>query len=265
LRIQVLGPLSITRGTVEVTPTAPKQRQTLALLLLNANRVVTMSQMTQELWSYDPPPCAVGAVHIYIMQLRRSLGVLDADRLVTDDHGYQMNVRSGELDLDAFSAHEDTALAALARNDLTVAAEWFRAALDLWRADLLVDIEPGLVLAAAVAGIERHRLDVVRQRVRVDLRLGRHHELIGELSGLVRRHPADEGLVNHLMLALYRCGRQADALAAFQTLRLTLAQEYGVSPSAPLHQLYSGIIAADRQLEPAPAHATRLSIDLASR
>jgi SARP family transcriptional regulator, regulator of embCAB operon len=262
MRIQVLGPLSVTRGATEVAPTAPKQRQTLALLLLNANRVVTMSQVVHELWAYDPPASAVEAVHIYVMQLRRSLGVLDAERLVTREHGYQLVVRSGELDLDVFSARVHSARLALARDELTFAAGQFHAALDLWHADALVDIEPGPILTAAVAGIERRRLDVVSQRIRVELRLGLHHELIGELSGLVHRHPADENLINHLMLALYRSGRQTDALMVFHALRTTLAQEHGVSPSYPLRRLYSDILSADQRLERPAAYATRMSLDL---
>lgn len=264
MRIQILGPLSVTTGAVEVAPTAPKQRQTLALLLVNANRVVTMSQVVHELWAHDPPASAVEAVHIYVMQLRRSLGVLDAERLVTREHGYQLVVRSGELDLDVFAARVRSARLALTRDELTFAARRFHAALDLWHADVLVDIEPGPILTVAVAGIERRRLDIVSQRIRVELRLGLHHELIGELRGLVHRHPANEELVSHLMLALYRSGRQADALAVFHALRTTLAQEHSVPPSSPLLRLYSDILTADQRLERPSARAARLSLDLAA-
>ncbi len=264
LRILILGPLSVIKGTTEVAPTAPKQRQILALLLVNANRVVTMPQVLRELWAYDQPATAVAAVHVYVMQLRRSLGGFEAARLVTREHGYQLFVRSGELDFDVFSARVHSAQVALARNELMVASDQFRAALDLWRADVLVDIEAGPILAAAVARIERRQLDIVSQRVHVDLRRGLHHELIGELSGLVHRHPAEERLTSHLMLALYRSGRQADALGAFQTLRATLVEEHGQTPSEPLRQLYIDILSADRRLEQVPPRATSLSLDLAT-
>nr|WP_225954872.1 AfsR/SARP family transcriptional regulator [Kibdelosporangium phytohabitans] len=260
--MQILGPLSVTTGTIEVAPTAPKQRQTLALLLVNANHVVTMSQVLHELWAYDPPASAIEAVHIYVMQLRRSLGVLDAPRLVTRQHGYQLFVQSGELDLDVFTARVASARLALTRDELTFAAGQFHSALDLWHADALVDIEPGPILASAVAGIERRRLDVVSQRIRVELRLGLHHELLSELSGLVHRHPSDEDLLSHLMLALYRSGRQVDALTAFHALRTTLAREHGVSPSDPLRRLYNSILSGDRHLEIAPVRGARLSLDL---
>ena len=262
MRIRILGPLSVVKGTAEVAPTAPKQRQVLALLLLNANRVVTMPQMVWELWAYRPPATAVGVVHVYVMQLRRSLGSFGSARLTTHEHGYQMDVRSEELDLDVFSARVHSARVALTRNELMIASQQLHAALDLWRADVLVDVDAGPILAAAVDRIERRRLDVVRERIRVDLRLGLHHQLIGELSGLVRRHPADERLVGLLMLALYRSGRRTGAIGAFQTLRAALAEEHGVSPSNPLRQLYVDILSADRRLELAPPLETRLSLDL---
>jgi DNA-binding SARP family transcriptional activator len=264
LRIRILGPLSVIKSATEVAPTAPKQRQMLALLLLNANRVVTMPQVMRELWAYDPPATAVAAVHCYVMQLRRSLSMFDAPRLITCEHGYQMVVRSGELDLDVFSARVHSAQLALARDELMVASRLFRAALALWRGDALVDIEGGPILAGAVAAIERRRLDVISQRVGVDLRLGRHHELIGELSGLVHRHPTDEELISHLMLALYRSGRQAEAMAAFQALRTVLTEEHGVPPSGPLCQLHTDMLSGDRQLELVSPCATRLSLDLAA-
>jgi SARP family transcriptional regulator, regulator of embCAB operon len=262
IRIRILGPLSVIKGTTEIAPTAPKQRQVLALLLLNANRVVTMPQMVWELWSYHPPATAVGAVHIYVMQLRRSLGAFSSARLTTHEHGYRMVVRAGELDFDVFSARVRNAQVALTRDKPMIASQQLHAALDLWRADVLVDVDAGPILATAVERIEQRRLEVVHERIRVDLRLGLHHELLGELSGLVHGHPADEQLVGHLMLALYRSGRQAGAIGAFQTLRTTLAEEHGVPPSNPLRQLYGDILSADRRLELVPPLATRLSLDL---
>jgi DNA-binding SARP family transcriptional activator len=262
LRIKILGPLSVIRGTTELAPTAPKQRQVLALLLLNANRIVTMRQLVWELWASNPPATAVGAVHIYVMQLRRSLGAANSSRLTTHERGYRLSVRPGELDLDVFAARVRDAEAALARNDLMLAAREFRSALDLWQADILVDVDAGPVLTAAITRIERSRLDVVSERIGVDLRLGLHQQLIGELSGLVYRHPADEQLTSQLMLALYRSGRQADAVAAFHALRAALAREHGGPPSNKTHQLYIDILSADQGLELAPPFAMRLSLDL---
>lgn len=262
MRIRMLGPLSVTRGAMEVAPTAPKQRQVLALLLLNANRVVTIPDIMWELWPYEPPASAVAAVHSYIMQLRRSLGVYDSTRLATRDNGYEMVVRSGELDFHVFSARVRTAHTALTRDELGTAARQLHAALGLWRADALVDVDAGPILTTAVDKIERRHLDAVSQRIGVDLRLGKHHELVGELSGLVHRYPTDEQLVGHLMLALYRSGRQAGAVRAYQALRATLAEKHGMRPSQRLHQLYVDILSADQRLELASPPTARLALDL---
>lgn len=262
MRMRMLGPLSVTKGTTEVAPTAPKQRQVLALLLLNANRVVTMPEIMRELWPEGPPSSAVDAVHSYVMQLRRSLGGYDSARLATRERGYEMVVRSGELDFDVFTSRVHTARTALTRDELMTAAQQLHAALALWRAEPLVDVDAGPVLATAVDKIERRHLDAVSQRIGVDLRLGRHHELIGELRGLACRYPTNEQLIGHLMLALYRSGRQAGAVGAFQSLRATLAEEHGVRPSNPLDQLYVDMLASDARLELVSPPAAKQSLDL---
>ncbi|MGH3908081.1 MAG: AfsR/SARP family transcriptional regulator [Pseudonocardiaceae bacterium] len=264
----LLGPLSVVDGDTERTPTAPKQRQMLALLLLHANHVVSMAQFTEELWEGDPPASAVAAVHTYIMQLRRTMhggpagDGIPAERLTTREHGYRLEVRPGELDLDVFEARLRVARDALANNEDGFAARQLRSALDLWRTHVLVDVPAGPLLRATIARIERNRLDAIGQRICADLNLGRHHELIGELSALVYHHRTSEDLAAQLMLALYRSGRQADALATFHRLRRVLRDDVGAIPSPRMHQLYTDILSAHPRLETSSSTRTPLSLDL---
>jgi DNA-binding SARP family transcriptional activator len=264
----LLGPLSVIERGSDRTPTAPKQRQMLAVLLLNANHVVSMEQFAYELWEHNPPSSAVAAIYTYIMQLRRTLHDRTADdgtppdRLMRRRQGYQLEVWPGELDLDLFEDRVRVARNSLARNESEFAAQQLRAALDMWSAPILVDVTAGPVLHAAIAGIERRRLDAVSQRISADLHLGRHHELIGELSALVYHHATNEDLAAQLMIALYRSGRQADALATFHVLRRALSEDLEVAPSQRMHRLYMDILSAHPRLEMSSGTQTPLSLDL---
>ncbi|WP_229327083.1 AfsR/SARP family transcriptional regulator [Streptomyces sp. UNOC14_S4] len=264
----MLGPLGVLDSGTDRTPTAPKQRQLLALLLLHANRTVSMPRLVEELWEYCPPPSAVAAVHTYIMQLRRTLhggstgGGTSPGRLVTCGQGYRLQVGPEELDLTVFRSLARSGRLAREHEDAESAARHLRAALDVWRAQALPDVTAGPLLRVAVTGIERERLDAVVRRVHAELSLGHHHALIGELSALVHRHPANADLTGQLMLALYRSGRQADALAAFHRQRAVLREDLGAEPPGPVCRLYQDILTAHPRLElPAPARAG-LSLDL---
>jgi DNA-binding SARP family transcriptional activator len=264
----VLGPLFVRECGVDRTPTAPKQRQLLALLLLSANRIVSVARVINELWTFDPPQSAVAAVQTYVMQLRRLLDgqsgrrTAASQRLLTRGHGYLIQVRSGELDLERFASAARSASALLAAGDNEFVAERLRSSLELWRGPALVDVTVGPVLAPDVAAIERNRLDVVSKRIQAELNLGRHHELIGELSALAHHHPVREDFVEQLMLALYRCGRRADALAAFHRLRRRLRGSPGAAMSPRLHVLYRDILSGHARLDQAVPTRARLSLDL---
>ncbi|NJP65499.1 AfsR/SARP family transcriptional regulator [Streptomyces spiramenti] len=267
----VLGPLSVRDEGIDRTPTAPKQRQMLALLLMNANHVVSMSQFVEELWEYSPPSSAVAAVHTYVMQLRRTLGDRSGTgasgqsrpgRLTTRDHGYALQVRPAELDLDVYEDEVRRARNALEHGALSRGVRELRAAQQRWRGQILVDVPTGPLLHAGIAVVERNRLDAVSRRISAELDLGRHHALIGELSSLSHAHPADEDLAAQLMLALYRSGRRADALAVFHRLRYALRDEHGASPSAPIQQLNTDVLAAHPRLESPSTPQWRLSLDL---
>ncbi|WP_449486217.1 AfsR/SARP family transcriptional regulator [Streptomyces avidinii] len=262
--------MCVTENGEDRTPTAPKHRQMLALLLMNANHVVSMAQFVEELWEYSPPPSAVAAVHTYVMQLRRILqggdpATATACRLVTRDQGYVLHVQDGELDLQAYERQVRAGRAALEAGNLEAGALQIRTAHALWAGQGPVDAPAGPLLRAALAAIERDRLEAIVQRVSAELRLGRHHQLLAELCALVHQDPANEQLTGQLMLALYRSGRQADALAAFHRLRHTLREELGTSPGRSIHHLITDILAGHPRLEPPTEGELRLSLDAVDR
>lgn len=273
MKLGILGPLLLCAEEAIQVPTAPKQRQLLALLLLNANQVVPVSQCIEELWEYNPPASAVSTLHTYIMQLRRALrlgrepehttGTGCAGRLITRDRGYLFVSRQGELDVDTFEDRLRDSRQALSDGDDPVAAAALRDALAVWRGPALVDVQPGPVLRTWLASLEESRLSTIERRIEVDLRLGRHQELIGELSALVERHPVHENLHAHLMLALYRSGRQVHALEVFTRLRTVLSDELGLEPSPALRRLHHAVLSFDPALDAPPVHVpSRFSIDL---
>lgn len=264
----VLGPLSVVDKGIDRTPSAPKQRQMLALLLMNANHVVSMSQFVEELWEYSPPSSAVAAVHTYVMQLRRTLGGRAAGeaagpgRICTRDQGYVLRVEPGELDLDLYEEEVRAARNSLDSGALDRGVLELCAAQRRWSGQILVDVPTGPLLHAAIAVVERNRLDAVGRRIRADLDLGRHHGLIGELSSLAHEYAADEDLAAQLMLALYRSGRRVDALAVFHRLRRALRDEHGATPSHRIQQLNTDILSAHPRLESPSRPQWRLSLDL---
>jgi SARP family transcriptional regulator, regulator of embCAB operon len=256
MRFGVLGPLYAIDEERDITPTAPKQRQLLALLLMNANRPVPVGGCVEELWDNQPPTTAVAAVQTYVKDLRQAL----RSRLVTNRQGYQLRVEPGELDADVF--------AELARQSRRTAVpetlRTLRRALRLWRGDALVDVTAGPLLHRSVVEWEGRRLATMVQRIGIELATGRHHELIAELSALVRRHPTHEELTAQLMLALYRSGRQADAITAFHRLRQALRDELGTVPSAVTQRLNTDILSASAHLEHSAGAGPGLSLDLAT-
>lgn len=263
MKIQILGPLTITRAGVDLTPTAPKQRQLLALLAVNANEHVGTNQILAELWESAPPASAVAAVHTYVMQLRKLLHVReDTDRIGTTEHGYRLHLRTGELDLQRFSDITTATQLCLADRDAGTTRRELRRALGLWRGAMLADVWTGPLLKDAVERMERLRSETVAAAIETELELGQHHDLLGELSGLVRGEPANERIARLLMLALYRSGRQADAIAVFGGLRRALARDHRTPPRRDTERLYTRILAGDPGLE---MPAARLTIDVVMR
>jgi DNA-binding SARP family transcriptional activator/predicted negative regulator of RcsB-dependent stress response len=241
----VLGPLRVNGADVVL---AAKQRIVLAVLLLHANRVVPVNVLMDALWDEAPPPSARATLQGYVKQLRHKGGAGVGGRVVTRSPGYLLSVGAGELDLDVFTELCDRARSAAAAGEWAGAAALLEEALGLWRGDPLADVPSAWVQQAEVPRLAELRMRAVQARVEADLRLGRHGELVAELRGLVGGEPLREGLHGQLMLALYRCGRQAEALEVFRGIDRQLRAELGVCPGPELQQLHQRILAADPEL-----------------
>jgi DNA-binding SARP family transcriptional activator len=247
LAFRVLGPLAVERDGAPVPLGAAKQQALLALLLLEDGRPVSVGRLIEGLWGAAPPRSATKAIQLYVSQLRKLLG---GDAIETRGDAYALRVAS--LDLREFErlAGEGRAQAAAGRFD--DASHRFAAADAHWRGDALAGLdEPGL--AAPRARLEELRLLVRELWVDARLALGEHADLVPELSMLARRHPLRERLHEQLMLALYREGRQADALEAYRRLRDTLHDDLGLEPHARLRELQHAILRQDGALDAPPA------------
>jgi DNA-binding SARP family transcriptional activator len=250
LRVGVLGPLRIELGGRLLTPSAPKLRQVLALLLLNANHMVPVPVLLDELWHERPPVSARTTLQTYVLHLRRMLGTTARreggagnDLLTTEPGGYRMWVAEGELDLHDYHALLDDGAEALDAEDWSRAAEAYGRGRSLWRGPALVDVHVGSRLQPLVQALNETHMTAVERYVEASLRCGRHRDLVSDLTGLVARHRYHERLHAYLMLALHRSGRRHDALRAYQQLRSTLIQDLGFEPSASLRTLQNSILA----------------------
>jgi YVTN family beta-propeller protein len=259
----ILGPLQVRRSGRAVPLGGPRQRAVLALLLLEANRVVSMDRLAEDLWGGDPPEEWVTSLQTYVFHLRRAL---EPDRargaaggvLVTSGRGYLLRVNRERLDAAAFQDGLTAGRAALEAGQHAESAETLRQALGLWRGPVLADLADYAFTRPEVARLEELRLAALEARIDADLALGRHDALTAELEQLAAEHPLRERLHGQLMLALYRCGRQAEALAAYRRVRDLLAGELGIDPGEPLRRLHESVLAQDPALDwnsgrPAPA------------
>jgi DNA-binding SARP family transcriptional activator len=257
MEFSILGPLEVRdRGRVVSCPSA-KQRLLLAVLLLRANEVVSTDALTEALWGERPPPSARKALQMHVSQLR---ALLEPERpgggrpslLVTRPPGYQLTVEPGRLDVHRFEAGVRDARAARQAGRWGDVADGLAAALALWRGDPLADLAVEEVLQPEVARLEELRIAAIEDRVEADLALGGHADLLPELEGIVARHPLRERPRAQLMLALYRAGRQADALEVYAQTRRMLVDELGLEPSRELQELQQLILTQDAGLEAAP-------------
>jgi DNA-binding SARP family transcriptional activator len=251
LQFRILGPLEVTVGGERLTFRGTRERDLLALLVLNANQTVSAERLTEDLWSGDPPPGAVRSLRVYVSRLRQALGPAGS-ALVTRGSGYVLQV--APLAVDAFCFE---ALVARGRDqargaDHDEAAKTLREALGLWRGPALADVAEGPFARTEASRLEEVRLAAVEDRIEADLACGRHGELTAELDALTREHPFRERLWSQRIIALYRSGRQADALRAYQQLRLTLAEELGIEPSSALQHLEGAVLRHDPDLDGHP-------------
>jgi DNA-binding SARP family transcriptional activator len=247
VEFRILGPLEVWDGERQLQVPGARQRALLALLLLHANQVVPTDRIVHELWDPESHPTGPGALRVRIHELRKTLGH-DAV-LVTRAPGYLIRLQSDDLDLHRFERLLDEgrrSLEAGAPGDATRALD---EALGLWRGPPLADVAYERFAQAVVARLEELRLVAVELRIEAQLRLGRHAELIGQLSALVAEHPLRERLHALRMLALYRAGRQGEALDAYRAVRESLTAGLGLEPSAPLRQLERAILGQDPSLD----------------
>jgi DNA-binding SARP family transcriptional activator len=241
VQFRILGPLEAIDSGRSLPLGSARQRAMLALLLTRPNEVVSTDRMIDELWGAKPPRTALNIVQYYVSQLRKVLG---AERIVTRPPGYAIRIEQNELDLEHFEL-------LLERGD----AEALHEALALWRGPALADFVYEPFASEEIARLEELRLVAHERRVEADLERGRSAELVAELEQLIAVHPLRERLRGQLMLALYRSGRQAEALAVYQDTRKTLVEELGIEPGPALQELERSILQQDPALEPAASTA----------
>jgi DNA-binding SARP family transcriptional activator len=246
MEFRILGPLEVWDGGCEVSLGGPKPRALLAVLLLHPNEVVPADRLIDELWGEDSPERAAAALRVNVSRLRKAL---PQDVLATRSPGYVIRVEPDALDLHCFERLVAEGRSLLARSLAADASNRLREALSLWRGPALADFVYENFAQTAIARLEEIRLAAVELRIDADLVLGRHDELVGELETLVAEHPLRERLRRYLMTALYRSGRQAEALDAYQDARRSFVDELGIEPSPALQELERAILKQDPSLD----------------
>jgi DNA-binding SARP family transcriptional activator len=247
MRAQLLGPLELEHDGESLPLGSRGQRALLARLLLDANRTVAVDRLVEDFWGEEVPGSAVKMIHIHVSRLRK---LLPGGLLVTRPPGYALQIDAEAVDLNRFERLREQGRAALAVGSAARAAVHLRAALALWRGPALAEFdEPFATIEAA--RLEELRLACVEDRIDAELAIGGHALLVGELEALVARHPLRERPRGQLMLALYRSGRQVEALARYRGLRQYLTSELGLEPSRPLRRLEQRILEQDPALDAA--------------
>ena len=248
MRFAILGPLEVHDGKTPLSLGGGQQRKLLALLLLHANRPVPSDRLIEELWGGRPPETAAKALQGLVSQLRKQLGAATVE---TVSGGYLVRIDDGDLDARRFEQLLQDARR-LANAD---ALATLREALALWRGPALADFAYDDFARGEIERLEELRETCIERRIELELAFGRHDDLVPELEALVRKHPLRERLRHQLMLALYRSGRQADALGAYRDARMFLRDELGLDPGDDLQELQKGILAHDPALAAPPRPA----------
>ncbi|MEA2313804.1 MAG: hypothetical protein QOI03_496, partial [Solirubrobacteraceae bacterium] len=252
---RVLGPLEAEVAGRPVALGSAKQRALLAALLLEAGRVVSLPTLEDVLWGSSPPATARHSIEVHVSRLRNALGDEARRILVTRPPGYLVEIGDGELDLARFEAFARAGRQALAAGDPERAADLLAEGLELWRGPALADVTFASPQRRDAQRLEQLRLSAVGDRIDADLALGRHVSVIAELEALVSAHPQHERHRAQLMLALYRSGRQGDALAVYRAVRVILSEQLGLEPGPELQQLERSILLQDPALDRSPAGA----------
>ncbi|WP_345617780.1 AfsR/SARP family transcriptional regulator [Streptomyces ziwulingensis] len=266
LRFAVLGPVRVWRGAEELLLGSPQQRVVLAALLLRRGRLVTTAELVHAVWGEEPPSAAVPVLRTYVSRLRKVLEPVRASDesrvIISAADGYLARVSEDAVDLGVFEQRVARATKSRAAGELSAASQLLHAALHEWSETPLAGLT-GPLAESERSRLNETRLSTLEVRIDVDVQLGRHEKVIPELRALSDQHPLRERLCQLLMIALYRSGRQAEALACYRVTRSTLVAELGIEPGAPLRKLHHDILTADASLEysppsprlPAPASA----------
>jgi ABC-type transport system substrate-binding protein/DNA-binding SARP family transcriptional activator/streptogramin lyase len=255
---RLLGPLEVTVDGISVDLGGLKQRALLAILLLNVNRPVHRDVLVDRLWGEHPPAGAEHAVNVYIWRLRKTLqAVSGTQAVVTRQGAYLLQASEEQVDVALFERLAGEGRRAVAAKDPGRASVVLGEALAFWRGAPLADFRFEPFAQAEIARLEELRAGVVEDRIEADLAQGRHADVVSELEALVAADSLRERLHQQLMVALYRCGRQADALAVYQKARRTLAEELGIEPSQALRRLERAILEQDPSLDPPPGTGSR--------
>ncbi|MDI3390596.1 AfsR/SARP family transcriptional regulator [Streptomyces sp. B-S-A8] len=272
--IEVLGALSATENGISITPTAPKPRQVLALLALHADRVVPFSTLMEELWGDTPPRSGRTTLQTYVLQLRELIALAlekgepqeaegagerraAKDVLVTMPGGYLLASGNGRSDVRDFEQLAGIGYRTMDAGDYAGAARKLGEALTLWSGTALADVQAGPQLEMEIKRLDESRLCALEQRIEAELCLGRHREVLAELTVLVNRYRTHESLHAQFMLALYHSGRRSEALDVYRRLRATLVRDLGLEPSAGLRRLQQSILAAHDESAAMASDSTR--------
>jgi DNA-binding SARP family transcriptional activator/DNA-binding beta-propeller fold protein YncE len=249
VEFRILGPLEVVEDGNPVALGTLKERLVLGVLLLHVNEFVSRERLIDDLWGEAPPPTARKAVNVYISKLRQALTRDGHDPIATASGGYRLQVEGDAVDASRAQLLTASAREHVSRGELEVAAACFREALSLWRGPTLAGLQLESRGRDEVAQLDELRLAALMERIDCDLALGRDEQVLGEVNLLVREHPLRERLRAQQMLALYRAGRQADALDAYSEARRALVDDLGIEPSEPLQRLQQAILRHDPSLE----------------
>jgi SARP family transcriptional regulator, regulator of embCAB operon len=252
MRYEILGEIRVTPTDVPLTFTR-KCETLLAVLLVRANHAVSAVQLINEIWGEEPPRQANSALYVYVSHLRKLLRTAGRETpIVTRSRGYMLRVESGELDVDDFGHFADHGQTLFRSGRYEESAEALVSALRLWRGSAFGDLTGGPIVHAYSTWLEESRLQCLDLFMETELLRGRHREIIGRLYALITEYPLREKFYQHLMLALYRSDRRAEALEVYRTAATWLRREVGIDPCQALRDLHQSILLGDMQPAPCP-------------
>jgi DNA-binding SARP family transcriptional activator len=248
MRFRILGPLRVHDGAHWISVRAAQQRLVLAVLLIEAGKVISTDQLVNEIWGELPPGTAAATVRGYVRALRRILGGGTHGPLLTRGHGYELEVADEDVDARVFERLVDTGIRAIVGGDRGGALTRLSEALALCHGHVLADVPSSGTVATEITRLEQRRLTAMEERLGALLDLGRHAEMVDELAQVVAEHPLRERLQGQLMLALYRCGRRAEALATYRGAHRIFTDELGVEPGMELRSLHQAMLSDEPHL-----------------